>query len=409
MSFYYSPEGNLFKNNLINLIFLSIFNTIYKSGKIPFFTKVILLKPKEAVVRFRTIIRFTTFLVVLCFICPNGYSEQNGDRFNEIVQNRGKKTDKALQKRPVKIAFATPLKQVSDYWRRSIDSFKGRMDEIGLKYEIEEFSTRTDEKRKLQESIQAALKTSPDYMVVTLNAPGDKAVISRLLSSNRVKVIVQNITIAEKEWRENPPFMYVGFDHTIGAGLIAEEYKKRFKKRKHVRYAMLYFIQGSKVSQLRGDHFNNLMSDSGFELCAEYYTGGNREKAKKATLKILNSQKDIQFIHACSTDIAFGALDALTSLGFAGKIEVNGWGGGASELESLMSGGLNFTVMRMNDDNGVAMAEAIRLDLENRKSEIPLIYSGKMVIVKQGLLPAELQKLKAKAFRYSDKNRGDGI
>lgn len=66
-----------------------------------------------------------------------------------------------------------------------------------------------------------------------------------------------------------------------------------------------------------------------------------------------------------------------------------------------MSEGLDFTVMRMNDDNGVAMAEAIRLDLENKVKKVPIIFSGEMVIVKQGIGDEELRNLKQKAFRYS--------
>ncbi|MCP4761702.1 MAG: sugar ABC transporter substrate-binding protein, partial [archaeon] len=110
---------------------------------------------------------------------------------------------------------------------------------------------------------------------------------------------------------------------------------------------------------------------------------------------------DINFIHACSTDIAFGALDALKKRKLLGKILVNGWGGGANELKSLLSKELDFTVMRMNDDNGVAMAEAIRLDIELKLKTKPIFFSGKMVIVRQGILENDILKLKNKAFRYS--------
>jgi autoinducer 2-binding protein LuxP len=346
-------------------------------------------------------------MCALAFSIIPSYSfcDQAMKNFNLIVQKKGQKIKKKIQRNPVKIAFATPLKQVSDYWQRSIDSFKGRMDEIGLAYVIKEFSAQTNENRKLKECIQSALETDPDYLVLTPNDPGDKIVISRILGSNKVKVIVQNVTIPDNDYKENPPFMYVGFDHTIGAKLIAEEYIKRFEGKTNIKYAMLYFIMGSQVSKLRGDFFNEIIhSQTGFNLVAEYYTEGNRENARDAAVKIIDAHPDINFIHACSTDIAFGVLDALEERSLKGKILVNGWGGGAKELKSLLSGGLDFTVMRMNDDNGVAMAEAIRLDIESKLKTKPILFSGEMVMVRQGILENDIIKLEKKAFRYSGSN-----
>lgn len=348
-------------------------------------------------------IMFLIMCALAFSIIPSySFSDQAMKDFNSIVQKKGQKIRKEIQKYPVKIAFATPLKQVSDYWRRSIDSFKGRMDEIGLDYIIKEFSTQTNENRKLKECIQSALETDPDYLVLTPNAPGDKIVISRVLGKGKVKVIMQNVTIPDNDYKENPPFMYVGFDHTIGAGLIAEEYIKRFKGKTNIQYAMLYFIAGSQVSKLRGDFFNKIINNrTDFKLVAEYYTQGNRKKARDAAIKIIDAHPDISFIHACSTDIAFGILDALEERNLKGKILVNGWGGGASELKSLLAGGLNFTVMRMNDDNGVAMAEAIRLDIESKLKIKPILFSGEMVMVRQGIRKDDIIKLEKRAFRYS--------
>ncbi len=320
--------------------------------------------------------------------------------FDALVQAKGVPISNKLAVEPVKIAFATPLEQISDYWRRSIDSFKGRMDEIGVPYKVFEFSTRSFESRKLKESAQLALQVKPHYLVVTPNDEGNKLVISRLLANKNVKMIIQNTTLPREEWRETPPFFYVGFDHTLGTEKIAKEYMQRFAGRNDVKYAMLYWVPDSEVSMFRGDFFNTIISErTNFKLVAEYYTYGSSERAKKATLEVLKSYPDIDFIYACSTDIAFGALAAMEQLGLEKKILVNGWGGGSNELDSILSGGLDFTVMRMNDDNGVAMAEAIRLDLQDKSP--PFVYSGEMLIVTQKDRQAEVDELKRKAFRYS--------
>jgi len=68
---------------------------------------------------------------------------------------------------------------------------------------------------------------------------------------------------------------------------------------------------------------------------------------------------------------------------------------------SRLSIGDSLTVMRMNDDNGVAMAEAIRLDIESKLPTTPVVFSGEMVIVRQGTQESEILKLERKAFRYS--------
>ena len=57
--------------------------------------------------------------------------------------------------------------------------------------------------------------------------------------------------------------------------------------------------------------------------------------------------------------------------------------------------------MRINDDNGVAMAEAIRLDLEGRSGEVPQIYSGQFALVEKDITRQDLHRLKQSAFRYS--------
>ncbi len=85
--------------------------------------------------------------------------------------------------------------------------------------------------------------------------------------------------------------------------------------------------------------------------------------------------------------------------GRLGQVKVNGWGGGSAELDALQHGELDVTVMRMNDDTGVAIAEAIGQDLQ--QLEVPTVYSGEFALIQKGITPAELAKLKARAFRYS--------
>ena len=168
------------------------------------------------------------------------------------------------------------------------------------------------------------------------------------------------------------------------------------------KYAVLYGTKGY-VSAMRGDTFISYMNkNTDLEMVDSYYTDFNKEKSKSATLDLLKNHKDLKFIYACSTDTALGAIEALKEKNLLGKIKVNGWGGGSSELEAIEKGEMDFTVMRMNDDNGVAMAEAIKLDISGKTKEVPLIYSGEFKLVKKGIGSSELELFKTKAFRYSN-------
>ena len=330
------------------------------------------------------------------------HPEQAGlaKKFTSLVQEKGRPIDPEIQKRPVRIAFIYPGKQVSDYWRRSIESFKKRMDEIGMRYELfEHFSKPAVDYRMQEKQMRTALKEDPDYLVFTLDARKHRRVIERIITKGRPKLILQNITTPLHAWEGKQPFLYDGFDHATGSEILADYYLNRTKG--EGSYAVLYHSQGY-VSAMRGDTFIEYMKEhSKLTLAASYYTDGNRKKSEQAALEILQENPGIRFIYACSTDIALGVIDALHSTGKIGKIMVNGWGGGSSELEAIIKGEMDVTVMRMNDDNGVAMAEAIRLDIEGKAKEVPSVFSGDFALVKKGISQDELNKLKLRAFRYS--------
>jgi len=321
------------------------------------------------------------------------------DIFDRAVQAPAIPLDHALE-RPLEIHVIYPALQVSDYWRRSVESFTARMDEIGIPYRITSIFTKSAEDLRLQEqAIGRVLLEKPDYLVFTLDALRHKSMITRVLAAGNTKVILQNITTPLTNLGPLSPLLYVGFDHVIGTRILAEEFIRR--SRKGTRYAIFYGSVGY-VSQMRGGTFRRILRErTDFELIAEYYVGFNRAQARQATLDLFEIEDDVSFIYASSTDIAHGIMDALSELGQLGKVTVNGWGGGSSELAAIRKRELDFTIMRMNDDNGVAMAEAIRLVEQGRIGEVPQVYSGAFTLVDQETRQETLEKLVHRAFRYS--------
>ncbi len=335
------------------------------------------------------------------FFAKNPIEKLKSKNFEKIV-----KKDKAerikKQVKSIKIAIIYPGNQVSDYWRRSSDSFKKRLKQRSIKHTIQEFYTTPGVELKEQEKqILKALRHQPDYLVFTLDAKKHKRIIERILSKKRPKVILQNITTPLKKWGNRGPLLYVGFDHETGSKIIADWYINKTGGKGE--YAVIYYTKGL-VSEMRGKTFINYINKhSHLKLTNAIYTNGSKESGKNAALKIIKRNKNIKFIYACATDIALGALEAKNELKIRSKIRINGWGGGSAELESISKNGLDVTVMRMNDDNGIAMADAMALDIEGSTNQIPKVYSGRFELVTTATTQQELEKLKEKAFRFSGK------
>ncbi|WP_071196948.1 substrate-binding domain-containing protein, partial [Vibrio cholerae] len=229
--------------------------------------------------------------------------------------------------------------------------------------------------RQQSVSLMEALKNKSDYLIFTLDTTRHRKFIEHVLHSSETKLILQNITTPVKDWQGKQPMMYIGFDHEYGAQLLAQYYQAHAPKKP---YSVLYFSEGY-ISEARGDTFiQDMNAVHHFPLASSYYTKATEQSGYEATLNIVKNNPEIGFIYACATDVALGAAQALKELNRQ-DILVNGWGGGSAELEALAKGELDVTVMRMNDDTGVAMAEAIKWDLEGKS--VPLVYSGDFEVV----------------------------
>ncbi|MGF1841882.1 autoinducer 2-binding periplasmic protein LuxP [Vibrio clamense] len=319
--------------------------------------------------------------------------------FSDIVRNDSQKIS-VKQKEPVTISVVYPGQQVSDYWVRNIRAFEARLDELGIQYQINQVFTRPNIDVKQQSlSLKKAIQNETDYLIFTLDTTRHRKFIEHVINSEKTKLILQNITTPVRAWKNRQPFFYVGFDHSTGSLALADYFKQHVKAGGN--YSVLYFSEGY-ISDARGDTFIQEMSHhSDYELRSSFYTKTTKASGYDVAKLSIEKTPDLDFIYACSTDVALGAVQALEDLNRT-DIKINGWGGGSAELEALERGELDVTVMRMNDDTGVAMAEAIKLDLEGKK--VPTVYSGDFEVVSTEDETEHIQKLKERAFRYSDKS-----
>lgn len=320
---------------------------------------------------------------------------------NELAQAvRDKPTPlNVKQKKPVTISVVYPGQQVSDYWVRNIKAFESRLDELNIRYNINQVFTRPNlDFRQQSMSLLEAIESDADYLVFTLDTTRHRKFIEHVLSSTDTKLILQNITTPVRAWSKQQPFMYVGFDHLRGTHLLESYYKQHIPAGS--KYSVLYYSEGY-ISDVRGDSFIEQMTHyDSYDLVSSYYTKATQESGYSATLNIIDQDPNIKFIYACATDVALGAVEALKDK-HREDVLLNGWGGGSAELESIARGDLDVTVMRMNDDTGVAMAEAIKWDLEGKA--VPTVYSGDFELVTSEDSMERINELKQRAFRYSDR------
>lgn len=300
------------------------------------------------------------------------------------------------QDKPVKISFIYPGEQASDYWKRNLITLESRLKSLNIKYELTPVSTRLNVDFKEQSSsLYDAIEKKYDYLIFTLNTTRHRKFIEHVIQSPDTKIIVQNITTPVKAWHDNQPLLYVGFDHVIGTKLLADYYQEKFPN--GAKYGMLYFSYGY-LSTARGDVFVQSMDNNKYTLRSSFYTEATKGSAYTATKNILQHNCNVDFIYASSTDIALGALDAINQNAKHRPV-INGWGGGTLELNAIKNGTLDVTVMRMNDDTGIAMAEAIKLDLEGEK--VPTVFSGDFEVITSDTPIDKIEKLEKRAFRYS--------
>ena len=301
---------------------------------------------------------------------------------------------------PVEIALIYPAKQVSDYWRRSADVIGARLSEMGVRHRLIRMYTKpSGDERIAVRQLMKAVRQRVDYVVVSVNSAIMEKAVGRVLAEKTPKIIIQNLVTPIEKWEINPPLMYVGFDHVTGTNLLADWFADNAPN--EGSYGVL--LAGSDmVSKLRGEKFISSYSAKGrMRHAGSYYTDFDRQKAARAARKLLADNADLRALYSCATDISLAAAEIVSRSGRNSRITLNGWGGGKAELEAVAKGELDVTVMRINDDNGAAVAQAIVYDRLGKGGEVPLIFPGRFVLIDSDTAKSETEMYMQEAFRYS--------
>ena len=338
--------------------------------------------------------------LLVCLLIASFFARADANEYNHFAQtvHAAPRALTTAITTPVHIAVISPDQQSSDYWRRNLISMTARLEALQIPYQLDHYSSQPGQEQLQEQQLAQALKKTPDVLVINIDSAQIIKLLGRVLYRGKPAVIIQNQTTERNAWLTHPPLLYTGFDHMEGSRLLAEYLFDQHGNQ--ARYAVLYGTEG-EVSRLRGEGFRQVATRRHAPApVMEYYTDNTPDKISRATHEILDNAADIDFIFCTTTDIALTAASTIQSVAPQTTITLNGWGGGEAELQAMAAGQLAVTVMRMNDDSGVSIAEAIKCVCEGRRENIPAVFSGEIKLLPISAL-SQVDAFKHQAFRYS--------
>lgn len=299
------------------------------------------------------------------------------------------------------IAFVSPSFNLSEGWARGRIGFEKRLKELKIPYQIDDYGSTDQDHQRQAAHVDAILAAGTERYSFVVFGPTElgiqKGNIERLIDAG-FNVTVWNYTTPFKTMKSDQPLSYIGFDHAEGANLLCDWTLERTGGVGN--FAIMRFIPGFLDDQRNGV-FSDCVERGGMVNVYDHFAEGDNEKAYQGTMSTLTAYPDIVMIHAGNTATALGAGNALIERGMAGKILVNGWGGGRSELDAILAGSLQVTPLRLADDFGVFPAEILKMVLEGNKDRIPLVGAGEFILVDDSFSAQDMLDATEYAFRYS--------
>lgn len=301
---------------------------------------------------------------------------------------------------PVKIAVIYPSQDVSDFWLRSYLAMEARFKEMGMPFEATQFATNMGDNLLMSTySEQVARADDFEYVIFGPSELQTQQEDIKLIMDSGKKVIVLNHDTPLQDWGDNQPMMYSTFSHLFGALNICNWVIENLGT--EGTYAMNRGVPGSVDDQRSGGFQKCLEEKSDWKMAYEHFGLFQREGGFNGAQLILSGYPEVTYIHNANTAMAMGAISAIQAAGAQDRVKTSAWGGTGDEIEALRKGELMATPMRMSDDVGVALAEAIRADIEGRKDDIPLVFLGRITIVASDSGPEIVDEFEKEAFRYT--------
>lgn len=323
------------------------------------------------------------------------------DLFQQTVNAPPKPLEQLNIKAPVRIAVIYPSADISDFWIRNYTAMTKRLSALKLPFEVDEYTSRQIEHSLQTQHTQTVLNAKKPYDFVIFG-PSELALqadnIQKLAASDVFKTFIWAFHTPNPSWKHQPDGWF-DFSSSMGAEVLCDYVVKRLGE--DVNFAVNRGIPGITDTQ-RSQGFIDCVEEKGGWLSMYEHFGQYQKLGGADGVRLfLDNFPEVKMIHNANTAMTIGAVDALREANKLAEIFVTGWGGTAKEIEKIKLGELDATPMRISDDLGVATAESIKYYIDNRESEVPLIYLGRIIAVHSEMSHSELNTLTGKAFRYS--------
>jgi len=278
---------------------------------------------------------------------------------------------------PMRIAYLSPSFDVSDAWERVYWAMQGRLDELGVEYEVQALAvaSHVDHAGQLAQ-VESVIAGGVDY--VFLGPTEYEAAIPALrkLKQAGVPTVVYNYLEPHAD-EQVRAMSYIAFAHDEGGWLSGEWAAEHLGGK-----GKLVIIQGAPgvASDLRRDGFLSVIDKHpDIEVVIGPYTDFDRSKAFDAAQNLLTAHDDINLIYGVSTTIGLGSAQAIRQAGKTDQIASMGFGGTGDEIVAMKEGWLTASVLRSIDDSGVAVADAF---VAHSKGEpVQQVWGGPFVMI----------------------------
>jgi autoinducer 2-binding protein LuxP len=298
------------------------------------------------------------------------------------------------QNEPIEIAYLSPSFDISDAWERVYWSMRGRLDELGVEYEVIQLAVQdaTDHAGQLSQ-VESVIERGVDY--VMLGATEYESAIPglRKLKAAGIGTVVYNF-LEPHEDESARAMQYIAFDHFEGGRLAGEWSAQKLGGKGKV--AVLQGVPGVVSDQRMNGFLSVIEKHPDIEVVIGVHTDFDRVKAFEATNNLLAAHPDLDLIYGVSTGVGLGIGQALQAAGLSDSIYSLGFGGTGDEITAMEEGWLSASPLRSIDDSGAAVADAFVAHMKGE--EVEPVWSGPFVMVDY---ESDADEVIAHANRYS--------
>ena len=299
----------------------------------------------------------------------------------------------------MRIAYLSPSFDISDAWERVFWSMQGRLEELGVDFEVQQLAvaSHVDHAGQLAQ-VESVIAGGVDY--VFLGPTEFEAAIPALrkLKQEGIPTVVYNFTTPHED-ESARAMSYIAFAHYPGGVKSGEWAVEKLGGKGKV-----LLLRGAPgvVSDERGGGFLSVVENyPDIEIVMGPYTDFDRAKAYDAAQNMLAAHPDINLIYGMSTTIGLGAAQVVRQMGKSEEILTMGFGGTGDEITAMKEGWLTASVLRPIDDSGVAVADAFVA--HSKGEEVPLVWGGSFVMVDRW---SDTDEILEYANRYSRPKMG---